>query len=145
MRNSRIEVRPISGAGGAEIFGVDVAQDLDDGTVAEIRDALNEHCVVFFRDQELDVGAAQGLRPHASASSSSIPTTSPSWTIPKSSWSAASRATLSYVGEDWHTDTTMMAEPPMGAILYGIDVPPYGGDTLFANQYLAYEALSPTA
>ena len=54
MRNSRIEVRPISGAGGAEIFGVDVAQDLDDGTVGEIRDALNEHCVVFFRDQELD-------------------------------------------------------------------------------------------
>jgi len=51
---------------------------------------------------------------------------------------------LSYVGEDWHTDTTMCAEPPMGAILYGIDVPPYGGDTMFANQYLAYEALSPT-
>ena len=48
------------------------------------------------------------------------------------------------VGEDWHTDTTMCAEPPMGAILYGIDVPPYGGDTMFANQYLAYEALSPT-
>ena len=47
-----------------------------------------------------------------------------------------------YVGEDWHADTTMCAEPPMGAILYGIDVPPYGGDTLFANQYLAYEALS---
>jgi taurine dioxygenase len=46
------------------------------------------------------------------------------------------------VGEEWHTDTTMMPEPPMGAILYALDVPPYGGDTLFANQYLAYEALS---
>ena len=46
------------------------------------------------------------------------------------------------VGEEWHTDTTMMAEPPMGAILYAIEVPPYGGDTLFASQYLAYEALS---
>ncbi len=50
----------------------------------------------------------------------------------------------SYVGEDWHTDTTMVAEPPMGAILYGIDVPAYGGDTMFANQYQAYDALSPT-
>jgi len=50
----------------------------------------------------------------------------------------------SYVGELWHTDTTMVPEPPMGAILYGIDVPPYGGDTMFANQYLAYEGLSPT-
>jgi taurine dioxygenase len=46
------------------------------------------------------------------------------------------------VGEDWHTDTTCMAEPPCGAVLYGVDVPPYGGDTLFANQYLAYETLS---
>ena len=55
MRNSRLEVRQLSGAGGAEIFGVDVAQDLDADTVGEIRDALNEHCVVFFRDQELDV------------------------------------------------------------------------------------------
>ncbi|HEX7926252.1 MAG TPA: TauD/TfdA family dioxygenase, partial [bacterium] len=46
------------------------------------------------------------------------------------------------IGDEWHTDTTMMAEPPMGAILYGIEVPPVGGDTLFANQYLAYEMLS---
>ncbi|NIP71786.1 MAG: taurine dioxygenase, partial [Gammaproteobacteria bacterium] len=38
---------------------------------------------------------------------------------------------------------TMVPDPPMGAILYGIEVPPHGGDTLFANQYLAYEALSP--
>ena len=47
-----------------------------------------------------------------------------------------------YVGEDWHADTTMVAEPPMGAILYAIEVPPYGGDTLFASQYAAYDALS---
>ena len=49
MRNTRLEIRLLSGAVGAEISGVDVAQDLDQGTVAEIRDALNEHCVVFFR------------------------------------------------------------------------------------------------
>jgi taurine dioxygenase len=46
------------------------------------------------------------------------------------------------VGEDWHADTTCMTEPPAAAVLYGVDVPPYGGDTLFANQYLAYETLS---
>jgi alpha-ketoglutarate-dependent taurine dioxygenase len=55
MRNTRLDIRLLSGAGGAEISGVDVAQELDDGTVAEIRDALNEHCVVFLRGQELDV------------------------------------------------------------------------------------------
>ena len=49
MRNTRLDIRLLSGAGGAEVSGVDVAQELDQGTVAEIRDALNEHCVVFFR------------------------------------------------------------------------------------------------
>src|SRR5262249_59352190 len=47
-----------------------------------------------------------------------------------------------YVGEDWHADTTMWPEPPMGAILYGIDVPPYGGDTSVPHPYLAHPSLS---
>ena len=54
MRNTHVEIRLLSGAGGAEISGVDVARELDDDIVAKIRDTLNEHCVVFFRDQELD-------------------------------------------------------------------------------------------
>ena len=143
MRNSRLEVRPISGAGGAEIFGVDVAQDLDDGTVGEIRDALNEHCVVFFRDQEIDV--AQHKRFARKFGEIFLhPNFATVMEDPEVVMVRREPGDLSYVGEDWHTDTTMCAEPPMGAILYGIDVPPYGGDTMFANQYLAYEALSPT-
>ena len=143
MRNSRLEVRPISGAGGAEIFGVDVAQPLDDGTVGEIRDALNEHCVVFFRDQEIDVAQHKAfarrfgpifIHPNYNGVSED----------PEVLMVRREPDDTSYVGELWHTDTTMVTEPPMGAILYGIDVPPYGGDTMFANQYLAYEALSPT-
>ena len=143
MRNCRLEVRPISGAGGAEIFGVDVAQDLDDGTVGEIRDALNEHCVVFFRDQEIDV--AQHKRFARKFGEIFLhPNFATVMEDPEVVMVRREPGDLSYVGEDWHTDTTMCAEPPMGAILYGIDVPPYGGDTMFANQYLAYEALSPT-
>jgi taurine dioxygenase len=143
MRNSRLEVRPISGAGGAEIFGVDVAQDLDAGTVGEIRDALNEHCVVFFRDQEMDV--AQHKRFARKFGEIFIhPNFATVMEDPEVVMVRREPGDLSYVGEDWHTDTTMCAEPPMGAILYGIDVPPYGGDTMFANQYQAYDALSPT-
>jgi taurine dioxygenase len=143
MRNSRLEVRPVSGAGGAEIFGVDVAQDLDDGTVGEIRDALNEHCVVFFRDQQIDV--AQHKRFARKFGEIFLhPNFKTVMEDPEVVMVRREPGDLSYVGEDWHTDTTMCAEPPMGAILYGIDVPPYGGDTMFANQYLAYEALSPT-
>jgi taurine dioxygenase len=142
MRNSRIEVRPISGAGGAEIFGVDVGGELDDGTVGEIRDALNEHCVVFFRDQEIDVAQHKAfarrfgpifIHPNYNGVSAD----------PEVLMVRREPSDTSYVGELWHTDTTMVAEPPMGAILYGIDVPPYGGDTMFANQYMAYETLSP--
>jgi taurine dioxygenase len=143
MRNSQLEVRPISGAGGAEIFGVDVAQPLDDGTVGEIRDALNEHCVVFFRDQEIDVAQHKAF-----AKRFGPIFLHPNFVTvmedPEVVMVRREPGDTSYVGEDWHTDTTMCAEPPMGAILYGIDVPPYGGDTMFANQYLAYDALSPT-
>ena len=143
MRNRRLEVRPISGAGGAEIFGVDIAEALDDGTVGEIRDALNEHCVVFFRDQEIDV--AQHKRFARKFGEIFLhPNFATVMEDPEVVMVRREPGDLSYVGEDWHTDTTMCAEPPMGAILYGIDVPPYGGDTMFANQYLAYEALSPT-
>ena len=55
MRNSRIEIQPIAGALGAEVGGVDVAKDLDDAVIGEIRQALLDHGVIFFRDQKLDV------------------------------------------------------------------------------------------
>jgi taurine dioxygenase len=141
MRNTRLEIRLLSGGGGAEIAGVDLSRDLDDGTVAEIRDALNEHCVVFFRDQVLDVAAHKAfarrfgrifVHPNYVGMSED----------PEILMVRREPGDTSYVGEDWHADTTMWPEPPMGAILYAIDVPPYGGDTMFANQYLAYDALS---
>ena len=47
-------------------------------------------------------------------------------------------------GTGWHTDNSFFEEPSMGSVLYGKTIPPFGGDTLFANQYLAYEALSDT-
>ncbi len=141
MRNTRLEIRLLSGAGGAEISGVDVAQDLDDETIGEIRDALNEHCVVFFRNQELDVA-----RHKAFARRFGEIFIHPNYVgmgdDPEIVMVRREPGDTGYVGEDWHADTTMWPEPPMGAILYGIDVPPYGGDTMFANQYLAYETLS---
>ena len=55
MHNTSIEIQPIAGALGAEISGVDVSQDLPAQTIADIRQALLDHCVIFFRDQTLDV------------------------------------------------------------------------------------------
>src|SRR4029078_10611531 len=106
MRNSRLDVRPISGAGGAEIHGVDVARELDDGTVGEIREALNEHCVVFFRDQEIDVAQHKAfarrfgpifIQPNYNGVSED----------PEVVMVRREPGDTSYVGELWHTETTI--------------------------------------
>ena len=138
---SRLEIQPIAGALGAELHGVDLGSDLDDATVAEIRQALLDHCVIFFREQELDAVQQKTLARrfgdifiHPNYYGTQID--------PEIVEIRREPGDTKVVGEDWHTDTTMMAEPPMGAILYAIEVPPYGGDTLFANQYVAYESLS---
>ena len=141
MRNSLIEVRPIAGALGAEVWGVDVSQDLDDGTIAAIRGALLDHGVIFFRDQDLNVDRHKAfarrfgeifVHPNFRGTQSD----------PEVVNVVRNPGDARIVGEAWHHDTTMCAEPPMGAIFYAIEVPPYGGDTMFANQYLAYETLS---
>ena len=141
MRNDRIEVRPIAGNIGAEIFGVDIAANPSDETIAQIRQALLDHCVIFFRDQDFDAEQHKQfsrrfgnvfLHPNYQGMTRD----------PEIVDIVREPGDERIVGEEWHTDTTMVAEPPMGAILYAIDVPPYGGDTLFANQYLAYETLS---
>ena len=141
MRNSRIEVRPIAGAIGAEIHNVDVGADLDEGNVGDIRQALLDHCVIFFRDQKLDVARHKAFT-RRFGEIFIHPNYKGTQADPEIIVITREPGDKKIVGEDWHTDTTMMPEPPMGAILYAIEVPPYGGDTLFANQYLAYETLS---
>ena len=141
MRNSQIEVRPISGSIGAEIHNVDVSRDLDDATIGDIRKALLDHCVIFFRDQKLDV-ARHKVFTRRFGEIFIHPNYKGTQADPEIIVITREAGDKKIVGEDWHTDTTMMPEPPMGAILYAIEVPPYGGDTLFANQYLAYETLS---
>jgi taurine dioxygenase len=141
MRNSQIEVRPISGSIGAEIHNVDVSADLDDRTIGDIRKALLDHCVIFFRDQKLDVQRHKAFT-RRFGNIFIHPNYKGMQADPEIIVITREPGDKKIVGEEWHTDTTMMPEPPMGAILYAIEVPPYGGDTLFANQYQAYEALS---
>ncbi|MEM7405647.1 MAG: TauD/TfdA family dioxygenase [Pseudomonadota bacterium] len=136
---NHLEIRPISGALGAELHGVDLAAALTDDTVAGIRRALLDHGVVFFREQSFDTETHKSLarrfgdifiHPFLISDEPEVVTIVRETTDER------------IVGEDWHADTTMMPEPPMGAILHALEVPPFGGDTLFASQTLAYEALS---
>lgn len=136
-----ITVTPIAGALGAEIGGVDVAKDHDDQTIAEIRQALLDHGVVFFRDQTLDVERHKAFT-RRFGELFVHPNFPMDREEPEIVYVRREPGDGRVLGQGWHADTTMMATPPMGAILYALEVPEVGGDTLFANQCLAYEALS---
>ncbi|MCO6416323.1 TauD/TfdA family dioxygenase [Siccirubricoccus sp. KC 17139] len=141
MRNSRITVRKVSGAVGAEIDGVDLAE-ASDGEIADIRAALNAHGVVFFHNQRLNAEQQKALA-RRFGEIFVHPNFRGSGADPEVVTIRREPGDTSVVGEEWHADTTMCPAPPMGAILYGIEVPEWGGDTLFASQAAAYEALSP--
>jgi taurine dioxygenase len=138
----RIRVAPLAGSLGAEIAGVDLARDLDDGTVAEIRRAWLAHLVVFFRDQRLDPDAflAFARRIGTPIEYPFVPGLEryPKITVV----TKLPHETVNF-GGIWHSDTTYLERPPAATLLLAREVPPSGGDTLFANMYAAYESLSP--
>jgi taurine dioxygenase len=138
----RIRVAPIAGALGAEIAGVDLARELDPGTLAEIRRAWLEHLVVFFRGQALsgDQYLAFARRIGAIDRYPFVPGIEGRPEI--IAVTKLPHETVNF-GGIWHSDTTYLEEPPMATLLLAREIPPYGGDTLFANMYKAYEALSP--
>src|SRR5215472_3375401 len=141
MKNCAIAVDRIAGALGAEISGVDLSQPLSDSVIAEIRQALLDHQVIFFRDQRLtpDQHLAFGRR---------------FGKLQIHDFVAAAEADEHILevrkepyetrnfGGGWHTDVSYLEQPALGSVLYAHEVPEAGGDTLFANQYLAYDALS---
>ncbi len=141
MRSSRFTVRQVSGALGAEISGIDLSRPLDAQTVAALRHCFLEHGVIFFRDQELS--AAQHKDFARSFGEIYVHPYLESGPDPEIIEIRRQPHDASVVGEYWHSDAAMSELPPLGSILYAIDVPPFGGDTLFSNQYLAYETLSP--
>jgi taurine dioxygenase len=141
MRNSRIEVHPIAGACGAEIEGVRIGDELDDGVIADIRQALLDHCVIFFHDQEFDAEQHKAFG-RRFGEIFVHPNYKGMGEDDEIVMVKREPGDPHIVGEEWHADTTMVTQPPMGAILYAIETPPYGGDTCFANQYLAYDTLS---
>jgi len=138
---SAITVTKIAGAIGAEIGGVDLRRELPDETIAEIRRAWNAHVVIFFRDQVLT--NAQYL---AFAERIGKPVEYPFIRgidgFPVITPVVKLENDRINFGGIWHSDTTYLQEPPMGTFLIAREVPPQGGDTLFSNQYLAYESLS---
>ncbi|MFO1029004.1 MAG: TauD/TfdA family dioxygenase [Acetobacteraceae bacterium] len=137
-----IDIRPIAGALGAEIHGIDLARNLNADTVAVMRRALLDHLVIFFRDQ--DITPAQHLEfAHWFGTPVEYPFVRGLPDYPLITPILKLEHERVNFGGVWHADTTYQERPPMGTILVARELPPFGGDTLFANQYLAFETLSP--
>jgi len=136
-----IEVHRIAGALGAEISGVDLARDLDDATVAEIRRVWLDNCVVFFRNQDLPPARFLALAQRF-GEPIEYPFLKGLDGFPEIITVAKLEHEKINFGGVWHSDTSYLDIPPMATMLIAREVPPVGGDTLFANQYLAYETLS---
>jgi len=138
-----VSVARVAGACGAIVSDVDLAAGLSDAAVAEVRRALLDHQVIFFRDQRLDPEQLVAFS-HRFGPPSPVPFVQP---IPEHPEVIAvvreASETHGYTfGGLWHSDFSFLPAPPFASILHALEVPPYGGDTIFASQTLAYSTLS---
>lgn len=137
--NSDFDIQPMTPAIGAELRGLSLADALDETVIAGIRDALLTHKVIFFRDQNLTQEQLTGfarrfgeLEIHPAT-----PKDQPFPEVLRIAHGPESRGKENM----WHSDVTWRPEPSLGSVLSAVDIPPVGGDTLFANMNLAYENL----
>lgn len=140
----RITIEPIAGALGAEIGGVDLSGPLDTEVIAEIRAAFTAHLVIYFHDQQLtpeqQCNFARRFGPLTKHPF--IKTLPGHPEVAPLIRDADDPGVAVNFGGVWHMDVTFMECPPLGSMLYAVDPPPYGGDTMFSNMYLAYDTLS---
>ena len=135
-----LSIRPVTPVIGAEIHGVDLAH-LTDAEFAAIRDALMTHCVLFFHDQDISIESQKNFG--ARFGKLVVHPNDPGVDgHPEVMPIHADRSSVRATGERWHSDVSCDTRPPMGSILRMHTVPEIGGDTLFANMYAAYGALS---
>lgn len=139
-----IEVRPLAAAMGAEICNLDV-REMTDEQFAAVRAALFRHKMIYFRNQKLTHAdhEAFSLRfgPFAEdAYTSGVPGHRNVHPLIKE----ADDRSKHVFGEGWHTDSPFLPEPPSITMLRSVEIPPFGGDTIWANSALAYRSLSET-
>jgi taurine dioxygenase len=133
-----MEVRPIAGVLGAEVLGVDLKSTQE---WRKIHQLFLDHAVLVFRDQTLepqdimDVGAKFGPPCH-------YPFVTGMAGFPFIFEVVKEESEKVNFGGNWHSDTTYLSQPPLGTLLYAVETPSHGGDTLFCNTRAAYEALS---
>jgi taurine dioxygenase len=143
LKNTTIDIRPVSMSAGAEIHGVDLAEPLEDRTYRDIRNALNDYGVIFFRNQKLTPGQHLAFTERFGEvefdDTSSLGNPDG---FPMIAEVRKEPESTRNIGGNWHSDHSFDPLPPLGAVLLARELPEYGGDTLFASMYAAYDALS---
>jgi taurine dioxygenase len=136
---SAFEIHPLTPAIGAELSGIDLSDPLPDETIADIRQALLDHKVIFFRDQNLEQEQLLGFAKRFGTLEihPATPKDQLNPEILRIEHGAKSKGQENM----WHSDVTWRPEPSLGSVLSALEIPPVGGDTLFANMNLAYEKL----
>ena len=138
----QLEVRPLSGAGGAEIHGVDLSRELDNATAGAVHDAFLKHIAIFFPGQQL---TAQQIDRFVSRFGDPLvhPYLKPIDGSPYVHELRKEPSQTINFGNGWHADFTFLERPSAANALYARIVPKFGGDTVFINTALAYDCLSP--
>ena len=135
---TRIGVIPLAGNIGAEITGIQAGRPLDDEVVAELRDALLVHRVVFLRGQDLDYPRQVAFAERLGPLTLGHPTlASPPGQPLLEEIDSQKGGKVNY----WHTDVTFVERPPAFTLLHAVVIPPVGGDTLWANTVSGYQSL----
>jgi taurine dioxygenase len=146
----RLHVRPVSDALGAEVCGLDLRGPIADATVAAIAAALDEHGVLLFAGQRLEpdeqIALSRRFGPLQEVAQKQYQLAGAPlvYVIGNVTHADGRQAGDPSVGRLWHSDQSFKPFPAMGSLLYGLQCPPEGADTLFASMYRAYEALDPT-
>jgi taurine dioxygenase len=135
-----LDIKPVAGALGAEVYGLDLSQDLSEEDTLRIRKLLNTYEVIFFRDQNISPARQKALAlsfgPLQTHPAYSTVEGFPEITILESTPENPTKI------EAWHSDMTFREHPPLGTVLKSVITPPKGGDTLWASMTAAYEGLS---
>ena len=139
--NASFRVKPFSDAVGAEIEGIDWSADVDRDVLARLRQVWLDRGFLVFHDQRLTPDRLKVFG-RAFGELEEVKTYGGLPGHPEILPLVKEPADLANVGEGWHIDSTYKQHPPTGAVLYAVQIPPAGGDTLFANMYRAHDTLS---
>ena len=142
FEGTHIQTRPLAAAMGGEVLDVQIA-DLNDKHFSEIEKALHHHKMIFFREQSLSLADQERFtRRFGEFGTDAYTTGMPDHPDIQPVVKEADTKSKMVFGGGWHTDSPFLECPPSVSILHGVEIPPYGGDTIWYNSVLAYESLS---